>query len=272
MTEVAGSKTAQFADIKGCRIYYEDVGAGAPILFSHCLLWNTSMYDAQVERLRHRYRCISYDHRGQGKSADHDCDEISVEMLCEDVAELITHLNLPPVHFVGHSLGGFVGIMLASRHPQLVRSLTLCNTSGDEEPQRNLRKYRLLNWVGKLLGPKLIADALMPIVFHPEALQDSEKRKRFRNVLVNNRSTVWRAANGVINRPSQRTTLQNIHAPTLVVTSVGDKTRTRDESDRLAAAIPHAQLVCMETGGHMLPLEEPERFADALETFLRDVP
>jgi 3-oxoadipate enol-lactonase len=257
-----------FAHINGARIYYEDVGAGEAIVFSHCLLWNTSMYDAQVEALSAKYRCVSYDHRGQGRSDDHDCNEITVEMLCEDAAELIKQLKIAPVHFVGHSLGGFAGIMLASRYPELVKTLTLCNTSGDEEPARNLLKYRMLNWVGRTIGARLIADALMPMIFERSALDRNENRQKFRETILKNRNTIWRAANGVINRPSQHAALGSIRARTLVITSTGDKTRTREESERLAAAIPNAKLVVLETGGHMLPLEEPARIAGLVEEFL----
>lgn len=256
------------ATINGTEIYYEDVGEGEPIIFSHCLLWNTSLYDAQVAALRGQYRCISYDHRGQGKSADHESDEISVELLCDDVAELIKHLGLPPVHFVGHSLGGFVGIMLAARYPELVRTLVLCNTSADEEPQRNLFKLRLMNCVARLLGSKLVADSLVEMIFQRKAISSEENRQKFRDVIVNNRRTVWRAANGVINRPSQHGSLQHIRARTLVITADGDKTRTRNEAQRIAAGIAGARLLCLSTGGHMLPLEEPKLVTDAITEFL----
>jgi 3-oxoadipate enol-lactonase len=267
MAELIKTKRGQFAIVNGTRIYYEDIGQGEPIIFSHCLLWNTSMYDRQVDLLSENYRCISYDHRGQGNSAEHYGNEVGVELLCEDVAELIKQLALPPVHFVGHSLGGFVGIMLASRYPELVRTLVLCNTSGDEEPECNLFKYRMLNFAGRWLGPRIIADALMPMIFEQNALRES--RDKFRETILNNRKTVWRAANGVINRPSQRASLEKIRARTMVITATGDKTRTRDESERLASNIANAELVCLETGGHMLPLEQPKLIAELIDQFLR---
>lgn len=258
-----------FADINGTKIYYEDVGAGEPIIFSHGLLWDTSMYHEQVAQLSRNFRCISYDHRGQGKSADdHECNEISVERLCADVVALIDLLQLGPIHFVGHSLGGFVGIMLASRFPERVRSLILCNTSADEEPRRNLFKYRLLNACSRILGPGALADPIMPLVFSADALSDTTRRQKFRTTIIQNRRTIWRAANGVINRPSQKESLKDIKAPTLIITAPGDTARTRDESDRLASGIPNAKLVCLDKGAHMLPLEQPEQLTRLIAEFL----
>lgn len=263
-----------FAEVNGTRIYLEDVGDGQPVLFSHGLLWNTSMYAPQVGALVRtgKYRCISYDHRGQGQSADadDDCSEISVEMLCEDVAALIRHLGLGAVHFVGHSLGGFVGVRLAVRYPEMVRSLVLCNTSGDEEPKRNLLKYRLLNAATRWLGPDLFADAIMPLIFDAHALRDPARRAGFRKTIVENRKTIWRACNGVINRESQFATLPKIAARTLVITANGDTARVRVESERLANNIPNARMICLERGAHMLPLEEPDKISELLIQFFAE--
>ena len=58
-----------FLSIRGAQLYYEDSGGpGEPIVFSHGLLWDSHLFSRQVEALRGRYRCISYDHRGQGHS------------------------------------------------------------------------------------------------------------------------------------------------------------------------------------------------------------
>ena len=62
-------------DVNGTSLYYEDSGPGSTgetIVFSHGLLWGTEMFEAQIEALRGRYRCVAWDHRGQGRSAsDH---------------------------------------------------------------------------------------------------------------------------------------------------------------------------------------------------------
>src|SRR5277367_1924949 len=120
--------------VRDTRLYVEDSGGnGAVVLFAHGLLYSCRMRDAQVQTLQSRYRCIGYDHRGQGQSAvsegGYDMDSVA-----EDAAALIRALGVPPVHFVGHSMGGFVGMRLAARHPELLRSLVLIDTSADAEP------------------------------------------------------------------------------------------------------------------------------------------
>jgi len=87
--------------VPGARLYYEDSGGGgAPVVFSHGLLWSTGMWRFQVAAFRGRHRCVSYDHRGQGRSevtvAGYDMDT-----LAEDAAALIEEVCSPPVVLVG---------------------------------------------------------------------------------------------------------------------------------------------------------------------------
>ena len=55
--------------VNGVELYYEDVGSGPQtIVFAHGLLWSCRMFDAQVAALKDRYRCVSFDFRGQGQT------------------------------------------------------------------------------------------------------------------------------------------------------------------------------------------------------------
>ena len=74
------------------------------------------MFRAQIDRLKPHYRCIAYDHRGQGDSAIAP-DGYDMDTLAEDAAALIVALDAGPCHFVGLSMGGFVGMRLALPGP-----------------------------------------------------------------------------------------------------------------------------------------------------------
>src|SRR6266536_884543 len=123
-----------FLPVNGAELYYEDTEEGAaPILFSHGLLWSLRMYDAQVKHLRGRYRCVAYDHRGQGQSRD-DGSPYDMERLTEDAVQLIERLGIAPCFFVGLSMGGFVGLRLAAQRPELLRGLVLIESAADGAP------------------------------------------------------------------------------------------------------------------------------------------
>jgi pimeloyl-ACP methyl ester carboxylesterase len=114
-----------FKEINGTRIHHTETGSGPEtIVFSHGLLMSGEMFRDQVAAFSDRYRCITFDHRGQGQS---EVTESGYDMdtLAEDAAALIRELNCAPCHFAGLSMGGFVGMRLAIRHPELLKSLIL---------------------------------------------------------------------------------------------------------------------------------------------------
>ena len=144
------------------------------------------MFEAQRAALRDRYRCVTFDFRGQGRSAlartGYDMDT-----LADDTAALIRELGCGPCHFVGFSMGGFVGMRLAAERPELLRSLTLIGTTAS--PERQKFQFRALRWLASLFGCRAVAGALMPVQFGPAFLFDparSEVRDRWREHLASN--------------------------------------------------------------------------------------
>src|SRR5215510_557462 len=99
-------------ELDGTFLYYEDTGPGSTgetIAFSHGLLWRTELFAPQVAALRGRYRCIAWDHRGQGRSGEGEYRHtIGIEVVWKDAVALIEALVKGPVHFCGLSMGGFV--------------------------------------------------------------------------------------------------------------------------------------------------------------------
>ncbi len=93
-----------FLTINGARLHYDDEGDGPQtIIFSHGLLFSGKMFAAQVAALKDRYRCITFDHRGQGQSEVTE-SEYDIDALTGDAAQLIEKLEIAPYHFVGLSM------------------------------------------------------------------------------------------------------------------------------------------------------------------------
>jgi pimeloyl-ACP methyl ester carboxylesterase len=262
--------------VNGADLYYEDTGGSAePILFSHGLLWDTSLFAPQVAALKGRYRCIAYDHRGQGRSADAQGSAIGMDLLTEDAVALIAALGLEKVHFCGLSMGGFVGMRLAARFPHLVRSLILCETSADAEPAENVPKYRKLNLVARWLGTRFVAAKVMPILFGQTSLTDAGRtaeKAAWREQLAGNRRSIWRAVNGVINRSPVIDELPRITAPTLVLVGDEDVATTPAKAERIVEAIPDARLVRIAKAGHSSTVEQPQAVNAAILEFLGTLP
>ena len=259
----------------GVTLYYEDSGGdGAPIVFSHGLLFSGAMFEAQARTLSARFRCIRYDHRGQGQSEDPGGRSHTIEECYADAVGFIKALGVGPCHFVGLSMGGFVGMRLAARRPELLRSLVVVDSSADAEPKENIGRYRLLAAVARWVGIAPIVSRVMPILFSRTFLRDRSReaeRARWRLFLGANRRTIVRAVLGVIEREGVVNELAAITLPTLVIVGEEDVATTPEKAERIRDLIRGARLVRVVAAGHSSTIEQPELVSEAITDFLMAV-
>ncbi|HHO49377.1 MAG TPA: alpha/beta fold hydrolase [Deltaproteobacteria bacterium] len=246
------------------------------ICFSHGLLFSHELYQPQIEALRGRHRCVAWDHRGQGASSVPPGRIVTIETVTADAIALIEALQIAPVHFVGLSMGGFVGLRIAARRPDLVRSLILLETAADPEPTEHLRRYRALNLAARTLGiQRWLADRVLKIMCGASVLADPSRAPRvdrIRGLLMANARSVYKAVNGVLERDGVEHELSQIRCPTLVVRAREDAAIALPRARQLVEGIAGAQWVELPRGGHSCTLEEPEAVNEALMTFLDALP
>ncbi len=258
--------------VNGATIHYEEHGTGPEtIVFAHGLLWSGRMFDQQVDALKDQYRCITFDFRGQGQS-EVTASGYDMDTLSEDAAALIEALRAAPCHFVGLSMGGFVGMRLAIRRPELIRSLILLETSADPEPRENVGRYRLLNFIARWFGLRLVADQVMPIMFGTTFLNDpnrAQERAMWRErMIANHRVGISRAVQGVIERQGVYDQIDRITAPTLIIVGDQDVATPPDKSRRIFERIPNAALIVIPGAGHTSTVEAPEAVTMVMRRFL----
>jgi len=258
--------------INDAAINYEEHGDGPEaIIFSHGFLWSGQMFENQVAALKDRYRCITFDFRGQGRS-EVTGSGYDLAALCRDAEALIRYLDCAPCHFAGLSMGGFVGMRLAIHHPELLKSLILLETSADPESEHSLGQYRLLGFVARWFGLRIVANRVMPIMFGEKFLSDPDRRQLKdewrRRLISNNRLGVSRALKGIINRDGIHDRLNAITHPTLIVVGDQDVATPPAMAERMQAGIPDSRLVIIPGAGHTSTVEEPEAVTSAIEDFL----
>jgi 3-oxoadipate enol-lactonase len=266
-------KTMPFVNANGIRLHYTDTGGeGEVIVFSHGLLMSGLMFERQIAEFSPNYRCIAYDHRGQGQS-EITRDGYDMDTIAADGAALIKALDLGPVHFVGLSMGGFVGMRLAIRSPELLRSLTLLETSAEAEPEENKPKYRKLNFFARWFGLGSVAAKVMPIMFGQSFLTDparaAERKEWQGRIASSKRSGMTRAVQGVIDRAGVYDQLDAIKTPTLIIVGAEDVATVPAKSERIHAAIKGSKLVVLPRGGHSSTIEEPKAVNAEIAAFLK---
>ncbi|CAG9465328.1 unnamed protein product [Pedinophyceae sp. YPF-701] len=138
--------------------------------------------DQIPELCRAGFRCIAYDHRGQGTSErSEDCD---LDILADDAIGLIQQLCPGTrVHFVGHSMGGFVGLRVAVKRPDLVQSLALINSSASEDPNRHFYAVlgRLSTWYWPF--PGLVASYTVRRILGTSSRADTRQAELVRELV-----------------------------------------------------------------------------------------
>ena len=257
--------------VHGAELHYESTGSGPEtVVLSHGLLFSGEMFREQVRHLAGRYRVITYDHRGQGRS-EVTAGGYGMDDLARDAAELVVALGAAPCHFAGLSMGGFVAMRLAARRPELLRSCILLETSADPETPENVPRYRRLNMALRLLGARLVAPRVMPILFGRTFLTDPSLaglRQEWQGRLGALRRSVHRAITGVVERDGIHEELAKIRVPTLVLVGEEDVATPPPRAERICAAIPGSRLVRIPRAGHSSTLENPEAVNAALDSFL----
>jgi pimeloyl-ACP methyl ester carboxylesterase len=264
-------------DINGATISYTDTGSpparpNAPtVLFGHGLLFGGWMFDAQIDALRSDYHCLAIDWRGQGDSRA--TEGFDMDTLTSDVVTFIARLGISPVHYVGLSMGGFVGLRLGVRHGGLLRSLTLLDTSADPEPAKSAVQDKLLASVYRLTGMnKLLASQVLPIMFGPTFRRDPANRPLLdefvRRLQEADRRPISDAVLAVANRDGIYPAIDAITVPTLVIVGADDRPTPVKKAQRIATRIPGARLEVVPHSGHSSTVEQPAAITKLLADFL----
>lgn len=255
----------------GVELSYEEQGEGAEtIVFSHSYLLDWSHFEPQIEKLSLRFRCIAYDHREHGKS-ERVARPYRMDDLVEDAIALIDALELGPCHWVGLSTGGFVGMRLAVRRPDLLRSLVLMDTSADPERLRKRLQYRAMFAVLRAAGYGPLLGQVMRIMFAKKIRTDPRRKgelDRWRSVIAGREPAERvRFGSAIFGRGPFLDALAEIAVPTLIVAGAEDKAIAAGSHERMAHAVPDARMVTIPDAGHISTIEEPEAVNRALEDF-----
>jgi len=260
-----------YLQVNGASMRYEDyAGTGDTVVFIHGLMLPSESFEAQVAALRGRYRVLTYDLRGQGKS-EKTAEGLTIDGLTSDAIVLIESLAQGPVHLVAFSMGTFIALRVAARRPELVRTLCLIGPSAEAEDPSNMPKYKRLIQFVRLFGPRPVAAQLMKILFGDTYLSAPDvavARRRWLKVVQTLPRALHRAAAASAHRPAITDELKRIRAPTLVVSGEEDRPISPLKALAVQAGISGAAFVSFPATGHAVMIERPDAFNAALSSFL----
>jgi pimeloyl-ACP methyl ester carboxylesterase len=264
----------------GARLYYEDTGAGHPIVFVHEFGADHREWELQVRFFSREYRCIAYAARGYTPSdVPQDPQLYGQDHSADDIAAVIRGLGLQRAHVVGLSMGAFATLRFGLRHPQLASALVLAGVGSGSDPAE-LDEWRRTQ---REKSDQLLREGWQNIAeetgHSPTRIQLKRKNPRaweqfmahLREHSVQGQALTQRRYQGERDTVYQwEAGIKKLTVPVLL--AVGDEDAPCiGPSVWLKRTLPHAGLwVCARTG-HAINLEEPEAFNREVATFFASV-
>jgi len=264
----------------GVQLYYEEAGAGTPVVFVHEFGGDLRSWEPQVRYFSRRYRCIAYNARGYPPSdVPDDVERYSQARARDDIRAVLDALNIDRAHVVGLSMGAFATLHFGMAYASRALSITVAGGGYGSHPAQ----YRQFQADSKKNAEAIRSQGMRHFVASyghgPQRVQLEAKDPRGFAEYVRQfeEHSALGAANTLLGVQNRRPSFYDLTAemarisvPTLVMS--GDEEEPCLEVNLLMKrAIPTAALAILPRSGHAINLEEPALFNQLVESFFHQV-
>jgi aminoacrylate hydrolase len=234
----------------GIQQYYEISGAGPPLVLVAGMGGTANYWGEQVSFFSSHRTVITYDQRGTGRSEHTHVS--SIEQLRDDLVALIDAIGFDIVDCVGHSTGGNIAQILAIENPERLARLVIYASTTHSDHYRS-KVWRVRRSILEQQGPELYGDMASLMLYPPRwIVENAETLERQQMAQVGMLAPVEVMTSRIeaVQSFDRRDQLSHIATPTLVICARDDSQTPSYFSEALASAIPSAELVLLEYGGH----------------------
>jgi 3-oxoadipate enol-lactonase len=258
-----------FVQSQGLDIFFEDIGAGPPVVLGHSFLCSGKMWRAQVSALGSRFRVINPDLRGHGRSSEVS-RPFSLYDAVSDVVAVLDRLRIERAVWCGLSVGGMVALRAALTCPDRVSGLILLDTDAGAETTLRKLKYLAMGAGVRAVGIRPFLSTITRLMFgattrrHNPALVN-EWKEEFVGVRV---PSVLRCLEALMRRDSLLALLGGIRVPALELVGEEDLSLSPPLSRRMHELLRDSTFSQIPSAGHLSALEQPARVTDAILSFL----
>ena len=251
-------------------LYYEESGAGPPLVFLPGLGGDVRAFSVIARHLSMKYRVFVFDPRDAGRSVVVTSPYTTADMAL-DVLQALERLAVGSVHLVGHSLGGLIAQEAALQRPDMIASLVLaCSHAGADD----WRKAVIQAWISmrRRFSPAEFSAMTLPLLvarsfYKNHAQIEGLIRFAERNEWPQDAEAFVRQAKAA-SAHDLREQLDRIQSPTLVVAGAEDLVNPLSVATELSTLLPSSSLVVIDKAGHMPHIERGPEFREVVSTFL----
>jgi 3-oxoadipate enol-lactonase len=249
---------------------YEIKGNGIPLLFIHGFPLSRKIWIPQTEDLCDIATVISIDLRGHGKSFPFE-GPYRMDLLANDCKRLLDNLLISsPILVCGLSMGGYVTMALLRNYPHLFRGMILTSTrSGPDTPQGKTNRDKAIENACQHGVAFIVQEMLVKMVSAKTQSLKPELMKSIHEIMLETSlQGVIGALQGMRDRPDSTLLLSQIQFPVLIIHGEDDQLIPLQEPGLMNKQIPNSRLVVIPEAGHLLNLEQPEKFNRAVREFI----
>ena len=264
----------QFVEINGHCISYQRTGAGSPVVLIHGVASHSFLWMGIAAHLSDKFDVVVIDLLGCGGSDKPIDVDYSIIAQADILMALIDKLGLPPVHLVGHDVGGGIAQIMAVTRPEQLIDLSLVNPVGYDywpvQPITLMRLPVIRSLTALIMSPNMFHMVIRRAVFYKEKLSPEILEKLWEPLETQEgKDGFIRLIKGINNKFLTDITeqLQHLEIPALLIRGDADAYLSSDITRRLAEDIPNARLEHVPTGGHFIQLDEPEQLSELLINF-----
>ncbi|RRA96668.1 alpha/beta fold hydrolase [Paenimyroides viscosum] len=252
---------------KNTTIHYSDLGKGNAVLLVHGFLEDSFMWNDLTSHLKTRYRVISVDLLGHGKSECYGYVH-TMEDQADMLFALISELRLRKVSLIGHSMGGYIALAFAELYPDNVRSLILSNSSAQpDSDERKINRDRAIDVVKK--NSNAFIRMATQNLFDKDAHNlFADKIEAFtQQALKTPLQGIIAALEGMKIRIDREALLHFSPYPKLIIASENDTIIPLDDiKNQVADAEVSFEII---PGGHVSTIEQEAKIATIITSFLK---
>jgi len=257
----------------GITLNYEQQGNGEPLILIPYLSADNTCYAFQVAEYAKHFTCISVDLRGAGESDKPDGD-LSTELYADDIAALMQALGIARAHITGLSLGGSIGMWLAAKHPDKVKTLSVHGgwTRSDPYIKTVVESWKELAKAYNSVT-ELVIRGIFPWCFTPNLYAQKYDYIQSLADYVRSRTPLTvdgflRQADAVIAHDVE-SQLTRITAPAQITFGRHDQVTSMRFAELLQSGIKNSELLIFETASHAPIYEVVEEFNQRTLAFLQ---
>lgn len=256
------------AHIGDIDIHYEITGQGPWVTLSHSLAADGGMWAPQVEALSAHFTVLNVDTRGHGQS-DAPAGPYSLEQLADDVHGLLAHLGVTRTHWLGLSMGGMIGQVLALRHPEVLDRVVLADTTGQGAPNAAQMWAERVQAARASGMAALVEPTLARWFTTPFRLREAALMQQIGTMIAHTPLEGYAGCCAAIAGVSTLDRLHRLGHPALVLVGDQDQGTPPAMAQRLADHWPGARCVVLPDAAHLANLEQAQAFNREVLGFLQ---